>query len=52
VALLDGLGNPIDFILMPGQRHDSRGVAPLIEGLTFGAFLGDKALKTMNSVRR
>jgi transposase len=29
--------------LLPGQRHDSKGVAPLIEGLTFGAFLGDKA---------
>lgn len=28
---------------MAGQRHDSRGVMPLIEGLSFGAFLGDKA---------
>lgn len=28
---------------MPGQRHDSKGVAPLLEGLTFAAFLGDKA---------
>jgi transposase len=43
VALVDGLGNLVKFILMPGQRHDSRGVAPLIEGLTFGAFVGDKA---------
>lgn len=43
MALVDGLGNLIDFILMAGQRHDSKGVAPLIEGLTFGAFLGDKA---------
>jgi transposase len=43
VALVDALGNLIDFVLLPGQRHDSKGVAPLIEGLTFGAFLGDKA---------
>ena len=43
MALVDSLGNLIDFVLMPGQRHDSKGVLPLIEGLTFGAFLGDKA---------
>ena len=43
VALVDALGNLIDFVLLAGQRHDSKGVAPLIEGLTFGAFLGDKA---------
>ena len=43
MALVDGLGNLIDFLLMPGQRHDSKGVLPLIEGLTFDAFLGDKA---------
>ena len=43
MALVDGLGNLIDFILMAGQRHDSKDVAPLLEGLTFGAFLGDKA---------
>jgi transposase len=43
VALVDGLGNPIDFRLMPGQRHDSCGVMALLEGLSFAAFLGDKA---------
>ena len=43
MALVDGLGNLIDFLLMPRQRHDSRGVRALIEGLSFGAFLGDKA---------
>ncbi len=31
------------FILLPGQRHDSVGVQPLIEGIAFGALLGDKA---------
>jgi transposase len=43
MGLVDGLGNLIDFILMPGQRHDSKGLGALIDGLTFGAFLGDKA---------
>ncbi len=31
------------FVLLPGQRHDSVGVQPLIEGVAFGALLGDKA---------
>ena len=31
------------FLLLPGQRHDSVGVQPLIEGVAFGALLGDKA---------
>lgn len=43
MVLVDGLGNLINFILMPGQRHDSKGIKPLIDDLTFGAFLGDKA---------
>lgn len=43
LALVDALGHLIDFVLLPGQRHDSKGVAPLLEGLTFAAFLGDKA---------
>ncbi len=46
MALVDSLGNLIDFHLMLGQRHDSKGVAPLIEGLSFAAFLGDKAFDT------
>jgi transposase len=43
VALVDALVSLIDFALLPGQGQDSRGVAPLIERLTFGSFLGDKA---------
>ena len=43
MALVDGLGNLIDFCRLPGQRHDSKGVMPLVEGLRFAAFLGDKA---------
>ncbi len=31
------------FVLLPGQRHDSVGVPPLIGGIDFGALLGDKA---------
>jgi len=31
------------FVLLPGQRHDSIGVEPLIAGVDFGALLGDKA---------
>jgi transposase len=46
MALVDGLGNLIDFHLMPGQRHDSRGAEKLLEGLSFDAFLGDKAFDT------
>jgi hypothetical protein len=33
----------VRFVLLPGQRHDSVGVLPLIEGIVFGALLGDKA---------
>ncbi len=31
------------FILLPGNRYDTVGVAPLIKGLKFDALLGDKA---------
>ena len=31
------------FVLLPGQHHDLVGVRPLIEGVAFGALLGDKA---------
>ena len=30
-------------MLLPGQRHDTVGVPPLIGGVAFGALLGDKA---------
>ena len=43
VALVDGLGNLVRFVLLPGQRHDIVGVAPLIAGVSFDALLGDKA---------
>jgi len=43
VALVDALGNLVRFVLLPGQRHDTVGVAALIEGVSFDALLGDKA---------
>ena len=43
MVLVDALGNLIRFLLLPGQRHDSIGVEPLITGLDFEALIGDKA---------
>jgi len=43
LALTDALGNLVRFVLLPGQRFDTTGVAPLIEGIEFGALIGDKA---------
>src|SRR5450631_2924253 len=43
LALTDALGNLVRFVLLPGQRFDTVGVPPLIEGLSFGALIADKA---------
>jgi transposase len=43
VAVVDALGNLVRFVLLPGQRHDSVGVAPLLKDLDFAALLADKA---------
>lgn len=43
VALVDALGNLARFVLLPGQRHDSVGVEPLIAGVEFDALIADKA---------
>jgi transposase len=43
VALTDALGNLVRFVLLPGQRFDTVGVPPLIEGIAFGAMIADKA---------
>jgi transposase len=37
------LGNLVRFVLMPGQRFDTVGVAPLIQGVEFGGLIADKA---------
>ncbi len=43
MALVDALGNLVRFLLLPGQAHDMKGVAPLIRGVSFDALLADKA---------
>ncbi|SNT19381.1 transposase, IS4 family [Azospirillum sp. RU38E] len=43
LALTDALGNLVRFVLLPGHRYDTIGVAPLIGGIEFDALLGDKA---------
>ena len=43
VALADALGNLVRFVLLPGQRHDTVGVPPLIGGVAFDALIADKA---------
>ena len=37
------MGNLVRFVLLPGQRHDSVGVEPLITDIEFAALIGDKA---------
>jgi len=43
MALTDALGNPIEFFLLPGQAQDLRCTAALIEGLSCGQLIGDRA---------
>lgn len=50
LALTDALGNLVRFELLPGHRFDTVGVAPLINGIEFGALLADKAFDSNNIV--
>ena len=43
LALTDALGNLVRFVLLPGHRHDTKGLAALIEGITFDGLIADKA---------
>jgi transposase len=43
LALTDALGNLVRFVLLPGHRFDTVGVAPLIKDLAFGGLIADKA---------
>ena len=43
LALTDALGNLVRFVLLPGQRFDTVGMPPLVEGLAFDALIADKA---------
>jgi transposase len=49
LALTDALGNLVRFILLPGQRFDTVGVPPLLDGVEFGALIADKAFDS-NSI--
>lgn len=48
--MVDALGNLGCFVLPPGQRHDSVGAAPVLEGIGFSALLADKAFDS-NAIR-
>ena len=41
--MADAVGNLTDFRLLPGQAHDLRGTGALIEELTCGQLLADRA---------
>ena len=43
LALTDALGNLVRFVLLPGQRYDTVGVPPLIDGIAFDALIADRA---------
>jgi hypothetical protein len=42
-ALVDALGNPLDFILTPGQAHDLQGADTLLPNMAAETLLADKA---------
>ena len=50
LALTDALGNLVRFVLLPGQRFDTVGVAPLIDGIEFGGLIADKAFDSNNII--
>ena len=43
LALTDALGNLVRFKFLPGQRSEILGAPELIDGLSFGALVADKA---------
>jgi len=49
LALTDALGNLVRFILLPGQRFDTVGVPPLLDGIDFDGLIADKAFDS-NSI--
>ncbi|MSP87402.1 MAG: IS4/IS5 family transposase [Alphaproteobacteria bacterium] len=42
-ALVDALGNPLAFLLTPGQTHDLAGADALLPQMEAGTLLADKA---------
>ena len=51
MALVDAVGTLVRFLLLPGQSHESKGVAPLISNLPFAALLADKAFDSDGLLR-
>lgn len=49
LALTDALGSLVRFVLLPGHRFDTVGVPPLIDGISFGGLIADKAFDS-NSI--
>ena len=41
--MVDALGNLVRFVLLPGQRHDLIGVAPLLLDVEFESLIADRA---------
>ena len=41
--MVDGLGNLLRFVLLPGQCHDIKSVEALLDGISCAAFIADKA---------
>jgi hypothetical protein len=39
--------NLVRFTLWPGQRHDSVGMDPILEGIDFSALLAEKAFESV-----
>ena len=39
---MDALGDLVRFLLLPGQAHEMKDVAPLIKGVSFDALLAEK----------
>jgi hypothetical protein len=42
--LTNAQGSLVRFVLLPGQRYETIGVAPLIEGTEFGGLIADQAI--------
>ena len=40
--MVDALGDLVNFVLLPGQRHDLIGAPPLLVGVEFEALIADK----------
>lgn len=51
-ALVDALGNPLKFILTPGQRHDVTQADSLVQGLKNTMLLADKGYDSNALVQR